>query len=123
MMLHLKANTNLTLPTGNLVNDLQKLSEEEKYIDQLLVEMEVPHVQVSYENLYAELDRGNGSAEEWAKALRFLRQNHTEELTVQKVKQNMRIASTSLATQAAGIANYHDVEIMLQGTEFQSLLH
>ena len=52
LLRHQKAGTSLVLPTKELLNRLKTLSDAEDRVDRMLEEMEVPHVQVTYERLY-----------------------------------------------------------------------
>jgi hypothetical protein len=116
---HYQAGTNLTLSAKELMSFLTSQTRLEDEVDNLLANIGVPHVQVSYEKLYLAKD-----AEEWMKLFRFVGVGPAGTgLTREKVDLVMAHASTSIPNHANAIANYDEVKRTLDGTEYEGLLH
>ena len=115
---HKKIGTNLTLSVKDLVEFLETVTHQEDKVDELLVNMSVPHVQVTYEKLYHQ-----GDAEEWMKIFQFLGVGPGTGLTREQVDGIMTHAWTSSPHHRESIFNFEEVKKALEGTRFESLLH
>lgn len=117
---HFRAASNLVLPTENLVEILQNETNQHDQVDRTLVELNVPHVRVTYEELHF----GQNREEEWMKIFRFLGVGPGEGLTRAQLDVAMRQhALTSSTMHNVTLANFDEVEKVLRGTEFEKLLH
>lgn len=114
---HKKAGTNLTLSVTDLLAFLESETNQEDTVDKFLVNMSVPHVQVSYEKLYHQ-----DNAEEWMQIFRFLGVGPGTGLTRQQVD-GVAHAFTASPHHGESIYNYDEVEKALRGTRFENLLH
>jgi len=117
---HKKVGMGITLPTKNLIENLEYLTKVEDSVDKLLVKMNIPHIHVTYENLYHSND-----AKEWKKLLKFLRieKKRYKYLTMEQVENSMAYVSTSSNRQEEILSNFKQVRKILKGTKFKSLLH
>jgi hypothetical protein len=115
---HYETGTNMTLSMRNMLNWLEKNTQMEDSVDKLLLDLGVPHVQVSYEQLYQRDD-----AEEWMKIFRFLGVGPGMGLTTQQVDAAMAYVQTSSPHLRDVILNYQEVKSALGGTDYESLLH
>ena len=113
---HKEAGANLTLSVADLVAFLESETNQEDTVDKFLVNMSVPHVNVSYEKLYHQ-----DNADEWMKIFKFLGTGPGEGLTRKEVDGNAQAFTGSLHHSDA-ILNYDEVEQGLKGTRFESLL-
>jgi uncharacterized protein YhjY with autotransporter beta-barrel domain len=101
---------------------LEKLSTDQAEVDRLLNELEVPHVQVTYERLYG-YHGDNTAVEEWMRILRFLGVGPAQNLTLEQVQAAMEHLPTSHVKHKEMLQNYKDIMSLLEGTEFEKLLH
>ena len=115
-----EASRNLQLPTKKLLFKLRRDKADEDKIDEMLVEMNVPHVQVAYEELYYGKD---GGVNEWMKIFKFLGIGPGERLTEKKLHSAMNDLATGIPFHNVTLGNYEEVKKVLEGTEFESLLH
>ena len=115
---HKQVGSNLTLSVKDLVEFLETETLQEDKVDELLVNMSVPHVQVTYEKLYHQ-----GDAEEWMKIFQFLGVGPGTGLTREQVDGIMTHAWTSSPHHRESIFNFEEVKKALEGTRFESLLH
>ena len=114
----LKAGTGLDLPTKRLVAQLKEAADREDRVDNLLKELNVPTIHVTYEKLFL---AGSDTAE-WMRIFEFLGVGPTANLTVSEVEQAGH-AATSIPFHNITLSNYEEVKDVLDGTEFYSLLH
>lgn len=115
---HLAAGTDMNLPTEKLLDTLDAWHQEEADVDDLLANMGLPHVSVTYEKLYHSDD-----ATEWMRIFRFLGKGPVEGLTMDGVRGAMEHADTSNPSQRMTLANYDEVEKILKGSKYEHLLH
>lgn len=114
---HKDMDSTLHLPTERLVDILQEMTREEDDVSALLLEMKVPHVNVSYEKLYHDED-----AEEWMRIFRFLGVGPAKHLTRQGVQKAMAHVDTSIQSHEDTLSNFDTVREVLKGTQFEDLL-
>jgi hypothetical protein len=110
----------LQLPTKKLLEKLRRDKKDEDKIDQMLVEMNVPHVQVTYEKLYFGED---GGVSEWMKIFKFLGIGPGDGLTKKKLNSAMEHVATNIPSHSVTLGNYEEVKKVLENTEFEGLLH
>ena len=115
-----EASMGLQLPTKKLLEKLRKDKEDEDKIDEMLVEMKVPHVQVTYEKLYFDED---GGVSEWMKIFKFLGIGPGDGLTKKKLNSAMEHVATNIPSHSVTLGNYEEVKKVLEKTEFEGLLH
>jgi len=117
---HKEKTYGMTLPIKNLVRNLELFTAAEDSVDDILMKMNVPHVHVTYENLYHSND-----ATEWKKILKFLQieKSQYKHLTMEDVENSMAYVSTSSMRHEEILSNYVDVRNILKNTKFKSLLH
>jgi hypothetical protein len=116
---HQKAASGLIMPIDNMMERLEKEFEEELMVDRVLQELGVPHVYVSFDELFY----GQNVATEWARIFEFLGVGPTDDLTVPMVEQAMMHAATSNPFHNQTIANFDEVSAALMGTKFEKWLH
>ena len=114
---HLEAGSRLELPTVRLVGKLRELHDMEARTDNLLRELNVPAVHVSFERLFGAVD----PTDEWGRVFSHLG-IAVHNLTAKRIEQAAH-AATSLPHHNDTLANYNDVRQTLFGTEFELLLH
>jgi len=116
-----KASTGLELPTETLLDTLQEYETLENKVDELLMKMKIPHVQVTYERLYYNGD----DTSEWRKIFKFLGVGpaHSKDLTRRHLEGAMEHVATSIPMQNVTLKNFYAVSKILKGTEFEGLLH
>ena len=115
-----EASMGLQLPTKSLLAKLRRDKTDEDKIDEMLEEMKVPHVQVTYEELYYGED---GGVSEWMKIFKFLGIGPGEGLTKKKLNSAMEHVATNIPSHKVTLGNYEEVKKVLEGTEFEDLLH
>jgi len=113
----LEAGSRLELPTGRLVDQLRELHDMEARTDNLLRELNVPSVHVSFEKLFG----ADESTDEWRQVFSHLG-IAVHNLAAERIEQAAH-AATSLPHHNATLANYNEVRQTLLGTEFETLLH
>jgi hypothetical protein len=108
----------IVLPINKLMTMLESTVENNNGVQKLLDELNVPRVDVTYEKLYyAE------NAEEWMKSMRFLGVGLVQGLTLDTVKQHMKLAPTSIGRDLnKRIANYDQVKAALTSTKYEQFL-
>ena len=116
--LHKKIGAGMHLKTNNLLDLLEQLTKEEDNVDKKLEELKVPHVKVSYEDLYFSDD-----AEEWMKIFRFIGRGPGSKLSKGQVEEAMEHVGTSDRSHKVTISNYDEIVDLLKGTKFEALLH
>ena len=117
--------TSLDLYTGEmdkLYNRLEFLQAHEDRVDKLLHEMNVPHIQVTYDRLY-NVDGKGGDIEEWEKVFSFLGVGPASNLTHEQLERGMKHAATHPPGHNMTLSNYDEVAEHLEGTKFENLLH
>jgi hypothetical protein len=102
-----------------MMERLENEFEEELMVDRVLQELGVPHVFVSFDELFY----GQNVATEWARIFEFLGVGPTDDLTVPMVEQAMMHAATSNPFHNQTIANFDEVSAALMGTKFEKWLH
>ena len=116
---HLSFSSGIKLPTSNLVHNLEWMTKNEDDIDNLLVEMGVPHVAVTYERLYG---GGDTAVAEWKRIFDFLGRG-PQKLTIEILDGAMHQSVTHHASHKETLGNYEEVRDLLTGTKFENLLH
>jgi len=115
---HKQFGSGFNLPTETLLRKLRFLSTLEDKFDKNLDELKVPHIKVSYEKLYHSDD-----AEEWMRIFRFLDRGPRTSLSKDVVENAMELVGTSNPLHNESMLNYKEVQDILMGTEFETLLH
>ena len=115
-----EASMGLQLPTKKLLDKLKRDRDIEAKVDKLLEDNNVPHVQVTYEELYYGKDGGVG---EWMKVFNFLGKGPGEGLTTEQLHGAMEHVATNIPMHNVTLGNYEEVKEILKETEFESLLH
>jgi len=119
LKLHLQAGTGMKLSPQSVLNFLRKTTKDEDEVDQMLQNLGIRHVIVSFENLYY-----NGQkTTEWLKIINFLNDGSEHSLPKHKVDSAMRSIATNNPLHNVTIKNYEEIKKTLEGTEFQHLLH
>lgn len=119
LALHRNAKPMLPTRKGRLIIILKDLEEESKHADRLLDELHVPHVDVSYEELYFSRD----IAVEWRRLFSFLGVGPSDDmLTSSELVAHMEHASTSSLSFREKILNYEEVVETVRGTEYEMYL-
>lgn len=106
------------LPVKDLLKVLQQSADEEDEVDSLLSEFSVPHIQVTYENLYHTND-----TEEWTRIFKFLNRGPSDDLTFEELQNAQEHAATHSRLHSETLQNYEEVRQELIGTAFEQLLH
>jgi len=119
IMNHLSFDTTITFPTGDTLIQWSKaaISKNQKILDRLK-DANVNFVEVSYEKLFNRND-----AEEWMRILRHLGVGPSSNLTMTEIRAAFSMAPTHQKKRNETISNFHDVELTLIGTEFESYLY
>lgn len=121
----LNASMDLDLYTGNmgrLFKQLDTLQTYEDRVDELLLKMNVPHVQVKYERLF-NVDGKGGDIEEWEKIFALLGAGPATGLTRGRLERGMEHAATHSTGHNTTLANYDEVAEALKGSKYENLLH
>ena len=122
---HLNASIGLDLYTGNMAALFEKLDilhTSEDRVDELLLEMNIPHVQVKYERLFS-VDGKGDDIEEWEKIFGFLGAGPATGLTRERLENGMQHAATHPQDHNTTLANYDEVAEALKGSKYENLLH
>ncbi len=109
------------LPTERLVSELEEIYDTEERVDNLLEDLNVSTIHVSYERLFSS-DNAETSSE-WMKIFKFLGVGRTANVTATDVQNAVRLETTSLPFHNMSLDNFDDVQSVLIGTKFSSLLH
>ena len=107
----------MILPTKKLVQTLKDLDDRENEVDNLLHQLNVPNVKVSFERLFL---AGN-DVEEWLRIFRYLGTGPTNLTAIDVEKAGH--AATSIPFHNITLSNYEEVRSALNGTKFADLLH
>ena len=117
---HIKAAQGLKVPVEDMMMRLEQEYEAEIMVDRVLQELGVPHVYVSFDELF----HGDNIAKEWARIFAFLGVGPKEDsLTTEMVEKAMMHAATHSPYHNETIENYEEVRDALMGTKFENLLH
>jgi len=117
---HIKAAQGLKVPVEDMMMRLEQEYEDELMVDRVLLELAVPHVYVSFDELF----HGDNIAKEWARIFEFLGVGPKEDsLTTEMVEKAMMHAATNSLYHNETIENYEEVRDALMGTKFENLLH
>ncbi len=116
--MHFKNEMNILFPTGHhLLNQLDtSLITHEKLV-RLLRELNIEHVEVTYEKLY-----NSESAEEWMRILKHLGIGPLVGLTIEEVTRAMGLSKTNQGNKSQIVRNFEDVYETLKGTTYEELL-
>ena len=87
--------------------------------DELLEQLKVPTVHVSYDKLFFDADE---TADEWMKIFRFLGVGPQKGLTLNDIRHATTFAATSNRDHRATLKDYDTIAMLLRGTEFEGLL-
>ena len=117
--IHTEAMMGLEPSIDFLMEQLYKDYEEEALVDKLLVDMNVSHIQVTYEALYF----GDDMADEWMRIFEFLGVGPTNGLTKDDIENAMGLASTGNLPHKEALVNFREVRNALLNTPFEKLLH
>ena len=116
---HEIASTGLVVPVKKLLEQIYKEFESEERVDQLLKELNVPHIHVSYEKLYF----GEDIAAEWMRIFDFLGVGPAQGLTNKQVHDAMRTAATFNPSHQDTLGNFDELRDALKNTPFENMLH
>lgn len=114
---HASHNKDLMIPFDFLWGSMTNLTQETAQVKQILDELGVERVEVSYERLYYAND-----AEEWMKIFRYLGVGPRKNLTKADVLSKIEHVETHPASRHDAIGNYEAVEAALNETEFAKYL-
>lgn len=115
---HLRAGTNMTISIDETLEYLETMTLDEDNVDALLDGMNVPHLHVTYDELYRA-----DNAEEWMKIFEFVGVGPAQDLTLEHVKSVMKTGPTSSDHHRDSVSNFDELKEALQGTNFEDLLH
>lgn len=108
----------MILPTRKLVEELEKLDDMENRVDDLLKELDVPTIKVSFEKLFQSGD----DVSEWKRIFTYLGVGSTSNLTSHDIEQAGH-AATSIPYHNVTLKNYDGVKATLASSQFKTLLH
>jgi hypothetical protein len=118
--LHAQASKSLALNATALYSKLYEMTRKEDYLDELLARLQVPTVHVSYDKLYYPDTPIEGSSE-WNKIFQFL--GKRSDWTWEEITGTMDLVpSTKTRSHRESIQNFDEVQAVLNGTEFSTLL-
>ncbi|KAL3926810.1 MAG: hypothetical protein SGARI_005491 [Bacillariaceae sp.] len=116
----MNASTALQLPTTEMLSSLQSMTTAEDRFDELLTGMGIQYLAVEYERLYYNYY----APQEWARIFEHLGRGPASNLTLQKLEKASALAPThSAPTQKVTLSNFEQVVGILEGTDFEHLLH
>jgi len=115
---HKKFGSGLHVPTDYLLSVLHNLTVIEERFEQVFEELKVPHIKVSYEELYYRSD-----AEEWMRIFNFIGKGPSVNLSKDLVENAMEFVGTSNPSHRVTMSNYEEVKNLLKATEFEKFLH
>eukprot|EP00592_Proboscia_alata_P000819 CAMPEP_0194370290 /NCGR_PEP_ID=MMETSP0174-20130528/18563_1 /TAXON_ID=216777 /ORGANISM="Proboscia alata, Strain PI-D3" /LENGTH=429 /DNA_ID=CAMNT_0039147635 /DNA_START=14 /DNA_END=1303 /DNA_ORIENTATION=+ len=116
---HLEAGTGIELNTDKLLALLRSYKKQEDAVDELLVELGVPAVHISFEKAYY-----GTNANEWIRVCDFLEIcTKKKKLTMTGIHAIMGHEGTSNPYHNVTLKNYVAVKEVLHDTEFEALLH
>ena len=113
---HAMAGTGMTVHPEAMLKELEQIIRDEDQTDQMLNDFGVPHVSVSYEELYYGED-----ASAWNRIFAFL-QVGSSDWTREEVNSAMNHMDTSNQPHTVSIGNYEEVKQALEGTPYLELL-
>ena len=113
-----KMGTGISLPTENLLNNLEDSFAAFENFTDTLEEMNIGHVKTTYEDLYNRDD-----AEEWMKIFKYLGRGPSKNLTMENVTAAFALAPTFQKNHSESLANYAKVRDLLSGGKYEELLH
>ena len=108
----------MILPTRNLIKELEKLDDMENRGDDLLKDLNVPTIKVSFEKLFQSGD----DVSEWKRIFTYLGVGPTSNLTSHDVEKAGH-AATSIPFHNETLKNYDEVKATLASSQFETLLH
>jgi hypothetical protein len=111
---HISSKVNL--PTDDLVTRLKSSIGNRKRVVQILTENQVLHMQVSYENLFIQVNTA-----EWKRMLGFVGLGRS--VTSAQVLHAAKYQKTSSKQHNETLQNYDAVKLALSGTQFENLMH
>ena len=112
-------NGGITIPINDLLTRIRQ-DKHNNIITQGLSESGLKHITVSYEKLFNKGD-GKNQATEWMRIFQFLNVEPMIELTMNNVRDQFSMASTSRPKKDT-VANWDEVVKALEGTEYVDLL-
>jgi len=115
---HKKFGSGLHVPTDYLLNVLHNLTVVEERFEQVFEELKVPHIMVSYEELYYRSD-----AEEWMRIFNFIGRGPSVNLSKDRVEKAMEFVGTSNPSHRVTMSNYEEVKNLLEATKYKKFLH
>jgi len=116
--LHAAFGKGLTLPSNGLIKKLQESTDAFDLFDTSLRDMGITYLRTSYEKLYDSED-----AEEWMRIFKFLGRGPTHNLTLDRVTETLPFVQTSPKTHLESLSNFAEIQSVLNGTDFEKLLH
>ena len=115
---HTMHSKNVTLPTNNeLIMLIESDFRNRNDVRNIVVSAGVQYLPVSYEKLFY-----SHSAAEWVRIFQFLGMGPISNLTMDKVRENFSMTSTSSRKHEDMISNYHAVKESLRGRPYYNLL-
>lgn len=115
---HLRASTNILLPTNQLVTSLSELIQVTLDARDLLEDLQVPYLPLSYEKLYYANDTS-----EWLKAFQFIGKGPTTGFTKRQLNDAMITLPTNHPHHNMTLGNYNEIRKMLEQNSLEHLLH
>lgn len=116
---HLAAGTGMIVKPQKLLKFLEGTTRSEDAVDDLLNEMGIQYVSVSFEKLYYHSEDAN----EWERIFQFMGVGPATGLTRTQVHNAMGHVATSNTHHNVSIGNYEEVQSVLEGTPYEHLLH
>ena len=118
LKIHKDFGTGLRVPIEDLLEKLKKLHKYQKKSENVLKDLRVPHIKVSYDKLF------NGDiSKEWKKIFQFIGRGPVNNLSKELLEKAMEHVATSSPFHNVTILNYEEVRDILVGTSFEKLLH
>jgi len=116
--IHASFGEGIDLPSNELVKTLQENADAVELFDSSLRDMGIIYMKTSYEKLY-----NSDDAEEWMRIFRFLGRGPTHDLTLDTVMRSLPYVKTSPKSHAEILVNFAEVQSVLNGTNFEHMLH
>ena len=118
LKIHKDFGTGLRVPIEDLLEKLKKLHKYQKKSENVLKDLRVPHIKVSYEKLF-----NDDISKEWEKIFRFIGRGPIHNLSKELLEKAMEHVGTSSPFHNVTILSDEEVRDILVGTSFEKLLH
>ena len=116
---HHQHETAIDLPTGKeLIKSLRGGLNHDRRNADILATRGIKHVHVDYDRLYH-----RNTTDEWLRIFKFLGRGPQGNLTMEEVRSNFDLASTTASQHKDMIANFDEVWKTLKGTPHEYLVH